>query len=359
MLTEEQRRVGRRNFLKALLTVPALGAFGFAARQRGVHGRPIRAGIIGTGSEGRVLLEQAPTNMFEFRALCDIRPDSRAKALEVFQERWKSKPEAYSDDYRKMLERDDLEAVLIATPLWMHAPQTVDALNAGKHVFCEKSMAWDVEGCKKMAQAAGRNRRVLQIGHQRRANPLYASALGMVRQGLIGEVYYVRTLWHRNGDWRRGVPDLAELQKADPTFDPKRWGYGSLEELVNWRLYKQYSQGLMAELGSHQLDVVDWFTGTKTRRIVGAGGLYHWTKDKRTVNDHVFVTVEYGPNELSPTGTSATFTSIQTNAFDDYYEQFMGTKGTIILAHESEAMLFKEGEDKTTEISVTQAAGGQ
>ncbi len=358
MLTEEQKQVGRRNFLKALATIPALGAFAFAAEQKSVHGKPIRTGIIGAGSEGRVLMEQAPTNMIEFLAIADIRPDSREKALKVVKERWKTEPAVYPDDYKKMLERDDLEAVFIASPLWMHAQMAVDALNAGKHVLCEKTMAWDIEGCKRMARAARDNRRILQIGHQRRANPLYASALKMIQEGLLGEIFYVRTLWHRNGDWRRDVPDLAELQKSDPKFDPTRWGYGSLEELVNWRLYQKYSQGLMAELGSHQLDVVDWFSGAKVKRIYGAGGLYYWTKDKRNVSDHVFVTVEYGPNNLSPTGTTATFTSIQTNKFDDYYEQFEGTKGTILLSAESEAMLFKEGEDAATEISVTTAAGG-
>ncbi len=359
MLTEEQKRIGRRNFLKALVTLPAVGAFGYAVESKDVHDRPLRVGIIGSGSEGRVLMEQAPTKYIEFKAIADIRPDSRDEALEVIKERKAPKPEIYPDDYHKMLARDDLEAVFIATPLWMHAQMAVDALNAGKHVLCEKTMAWDVEGCKKMARAARDNRRILQIGHQRRANPLYASAKKMIEEGLIGEIYYARTLWHRNGDWRRDVPDLAELQKKEPQFDPTRYGYGSLEELVNWRLYEKYSQGLMAELGSHQLDVVDWFSDTKAKRIYGAGGLYYWTKDGRNVADHVFVTVEYGPNKLSPKGTTATFTSLTTNAFDDYYEQFMGTKGTIILAHESEAMLFKEGEDdKATEVAMTQGAGG-
>src|SRR3990172_3821083 len=146
MLLEEHKQLGRRNFLKAMATLPVLGAFGYAAREKEVHDQPVRLGIIGAGGEGRVLMEQAPTKMFEFKAICDIRPDNRQKALEVCKERWGTQPEVYPDDYRKMLARDDVEAVFIATPLWMHAPMTVDALNAGKHVFCEKTMAWDIEG---------------------------------------------------------------------------------------------------------------------------------------------------------------------------------------------------------------------
>jgi len=357
MLTEEQRRIGRRNFLKALATLPVLGAFGAAARQKGRHDRPLQVGIIGSGSEGCVLLEQSPTDLMEYKALADIRPDSRANGASTIKQRWGEQPQVYPDDYRKLLERDDIEAVVIATPLSLHAQMTVDALDAGKHVFVEKTMAWSVEHCKQMVLAARRNRRVLQVGHQRHSNRLYASALNMIRQGLIGDVYYIRTLWHRNTDWRRPVPDLAELRKADPKFDPKRWGYGDLDQLVNWRHYRKYSGGLMAELGSHQLDVTNWFTGAVPRRVIGSGGRFWW-KGPGDVDDHVYVTCEYPANQLSPTGTTVTFSSITSNKFDDYYEQFEGAKGTIMLTGETEAMLWSEEGDKSTAIEVKQSAAG-
>jgi predicted dehydrogenase len=357
MLTPEERMIGRRSFLKAMAALPAVGAFAWAAYVKRRHDRPLQVGIIGTGGEGRVLLEQAPVDLMQVKAVADIRPDSQQKAVEVIKKRWGAEPTIYADDYRQLLDRGDLEAVLIATPLWMHAPMTVDALNAGKHVFCEKTMAYDLEGSRKMAEAARRNGRVLQIGHQRRSNPLYHSAREIIRQGLLGEIYHVRTLWHRNNDWRRPVPTLAELRKANPKFDPQKWNYGSLEELVNWRLYRQYSQGLMAELGSHQLDVADWFHGAPPKRLSAMGGIYRY-KDGRTVADHVYVTCEYPAGKLSPNGLTVTFTSIQSNKLDNYYEQFMGTKGTIILSGEVEAMLFAEDQDTKTEIEVTRAAGG-
>ena len=358
MLSEEERKIGRRTFLKAAATLPVVPMFAWAAYNKSVHGRPVQAGIIGAGAEGRVLLENAPVNAIEFRALADIRPDSRQKGAQVIKTRWGDEPELYPGDYRKLLERDDLEAVVIATPLWAHAEMTIAALGAGKHVLVEKTMAATVEDCKRMVQAARKNRRILQVGHQRHSNRLYHSALRMIREGLIGEVYHVRTLWHRNGDWRREVPSLDELTALDPSFSPEKWGYGSLEELVNWRLYSKYSQGLMGELGSHQLDVVNWFSGTVPKRVLGSGGIYKWL-DGRTVADHVFVTFEYPEGTISPGGLTATFTSITTNQFDDYYEQFMGTKGTIIIGGETQAMLFSEEASKATAITVkkTAAAG--
>jgi len=349
--------MGRRNFLKAMATLPALGAFGFAARQKRVHARPVQAGIIGTGGEGCVLLEQAPTDLIQFRALADVRPDSREQGLKRVKERWQTTPEVYPDDYRKLLERDDIEAVVIASPLWMHSQMTIDALNASKHVFCEKTMAWSVEQCKDMVRASRRRGRVLQVGHQRHSNRLYERALDMMRQGLIGEVYYVRTLWHRNTDWRRPVPKLEDLRKADPRFDPRRWGYDDLDQLVNWRHYRRLSAGLMGELGSHMLDVTNWFTGAGPRRILGAGGRF-WFTGAGDIDDHVYVTCEYPPNHICPRGTTVTFSSITTNKFDDYYEQFEGTKGTIMLTGETDAMLWTEEGDKATAIEVKKSAAG-
>jgi predicted dehydrogenase len=222
---------------------------------------------------------------------------------------------------------------------------TIDALKAGKHVLCEKTMAYGVADGQAMVAAARSAGRVLQIGHQRRYNERYHDAVRMVRCGLIGDVYHIRAMWHRNGDWRRPVPDVA--------FDPRPWGYADLERLVNWRLYRKHSQGLMAELGSHQVDVANWISGAVPTAVIGSGGIYRY-QDGREVNDHVYATFEY------PGGLTVTYTSIQSNQLDDYYEQIMGTTGTIILQGEGEAYLFMEGgaTSKATEVSVTTHDGG-
>ena len=330
-LTPEQQAVGRRNFLKAVAGLPALAGLGVAAATRGpVAGGQVRLGFLGLGGEGRVLLAQVDPAFATVTALCDINPAQLTRADEVLSKTGKP-PAPHFADFRQMLSSADVEAVVIATPLWMHAEHTVGCLEAGRHVLCEKMMAWDLEGCEHMRQAARRSGKVLEIGYQRNYNPIYHAAWdGIIRAGTLGEVYTARIAWHRNSNWRRsGDP-------PSPSYDPSPWGYPDWEHLINWRLYKRYSRGLLAELASHQVNVVNWFFGAEPEAVHGSGGVYRW-KDGREVDDHVFATFEY------PGGRTATFSSIESNAFDHFYEAFFGTKGTLVLRGETEAYLFEEG----------------
>ena len=330
-LTPEQQTVGRRNFLKAVAGLPALAGLGAAAAARGpVAGGPVRLGFIGVGGEGRVLLAQVDPAFATVTALCDINPAQLTRADEVLAKTGRPAAPHFAD-FRQMLATSDIEAVVIATPLWMHAEQTVDCLEAGRHVLCEKMMAWDLDGCLRMRDTARRTGRVLEIGYQRYYNPIYQAAYdGIIRAGTLGEVYTARIAWHRNGNWRRkGDP-------PSPSYDPSPWGYPDWEHLINWRLYKRYSRGLLAELASHQVSVVNWFFGAVPDAVHGSGGVYRW-KDGREVDDHVFTTFEYAG------GRTATFSSIESNAFDHFYEVFFGTRGTLVLRGETEAYLFDEG----------------
>jgi predicted dehydrogenase len=238
------------------------------------------------------------------------------------------KPNEY-DDWQQMLQKEDLEAVHIATPLWMHAPIAVGALNAGKHVLCEKMMAKSAAECQQMIDAAKNNHRMLEIGYQRYYNPIYQAAYSnVIKQGVLGDIYHARLVWHRNNTWRR-------TEAAPSNFDPSRWGYPDWEHLLNWRMYRKYSEGLLCELGSHQITAASWFFDSHPIAVYTTGGTYRY-KDGREVYDHVFATFNY------PGDRTAIFTSIQSNAFEDYYELYMGTKGTLILTKELEAYLFTE-----------------
>jgi predicted dehydrogenase len=246
-----------------------------------------------------------------------------------------------------MIRHEDIEAVVIAVPLWAHADVASACMAAGKHVLCEKMMAWDEAGCLKMRQAALDNRRVLEIGYQRNYNQMYQAAHdGIVKAGLLGDVYMSRIAWHRNGNWRRqGTPPSKD-------YNPSKWGYPDFEHLWNWRLYNRYSRGLIAELASHELNIVNWFFAAEPTSVMGTGGVYRW-KDGREVPDHVYVTWEYAD------GRTAVFSSVESNAFDHYYEAFFGTKGTLILQGEAEAYLFDEGTGKpATSIEVTPKGPG-
>jgi predicted dehydrogenase len=331
-LTEEQKTLGRRNFLKACAGVPALFALGGMAVTRGpVRGGPVKIALVGTGDMGKGLLNQYQKEFCDLKALCDINPKRRAKMVETMVQKGWPKPNEY-DEWQEMLQKEDLEAVHIATPLWMHAPIAVGALNAGKHVLCEKMMAKTREECQQMVDAARKNNRVLEIGYQRYYNPIYQAAYSnIIKQGLLGDVYHARLVWHRNTNWKRTE------DPPSPNFDPSKWGYPDWEHLLNWRMYKKYSEGLTCELGSHQINAASWFFDSAPEAVYTTGGTYRF-KDGREVYDHVYAIFDY------PGSRTAIFSSIQSNKFEEAYEMFMGTKGTLILTRELEAYLFSEDE---------------
>lgn len=386
MLKKEEMIVGRRNFEKAATVYPIWKDEDYPASRS----QPLEAAIIGTGNQGRVLLENAFPEHITFKAMCDLRPDHRLLGETLINERFNSGVRVYTD-VDKMLADGGFEAVIIATPLWTHADITLKCLAAGKHVLCEKVMAYNVEQCDAMINAAEKSGLILAIGHQRHANPLYLQAQGWLDQGVFGDVYHIRSLWHRNNEWRnqpdwlnpvfkekwdpspinwlrKKNPGISKdeftdkfnamkivernalffeyMKEMDPEFDYTKYGYETPDQMANWRLYSKFSHGLMSELGSHQVDTANWLWKGAPEAVCGSGGIFHYKNDGRDVFDHVFVTFRY------PNNRTLTFTSITTNDFDNYYDQMMGTQGTIYLTGENEAMLYKEGETRTTEVTI-------
>jgi predicted dehydrogenase len=348
-LTPEQQAVGRRNFLKVLAGTPALAALGATAALKGpVPGGAVRLGFIGVGGQGRALLTATATAAVpayaEIRALCDINPDQLKRADQILAKAEVPAAPHYAN-WQEMLQKEDIEAVVMAPPLWAHADIAVGCLDAGKHVLCEKMMAWDIPSCERMREAAAKNRRVLEIGYQRNYNPMYDAALnGVVRSGTLGDVYFARLAWHRNGNWRR------QGQPPTPDYDPSPWGYPSFEHLLNWRLYWRYSKGLFAELASHQVNICNQVFGADPEAVSASGGVYRF-RDGREAYDHVYATFKY------PGGRTAVFSSVESNAFDDYYEVYAGKKGTLILTREREAMLFEEGSEGGATAIETEVRG--
>jgi len=315
--------VSRREFLKAASGVTAGSALARAGAPAILDAQtlrdPVRFGIIGTGTEGCTLLKFLTTIPEGYGiANCDIYPPNLKKGVETIA----TDPATYVD-YRRMLERKDMDAVLIATPLNLHARMVVDALDAGKHVFVEKTMYFKEEEGEMIRAAAARHPdRVLQVGLQRRSSVLYQVAIEMIRKGALGKVMFVRAQWHRNNDWRRPVPD------------PK------YERLINWRMYKEYSGGLLAELASHQVDVTNWAFGAEPVSVFATGGIDYW-KDGRETGDNVEAIYEY------PEGRKLVWTSILYNAHLGFNEQIMGDQGTLIITLGS-GMYYREAVAKTT-----------
>ncbi|GAO28883.1 myo-inositol 2-dehydrogenase 1 [Geofilum rubicundum JCM 15548] len=190
----------------------------------------MRIGVVGPGSRGAHLIRQinsvSETENMEVVAICDIYEPSIKNALSLV-------PNAkVFRDYRSLLEMKDLDAIVVATPLHEHARVTVDALNNGIHVFCEKAMALTMDDTYAMAEAHYRTGNILHIGHQRLFDPKFLKGMNRIHNGDLGMVTQIRAYWHRNNNWRRPVPaDRPEL-----------------ERFINWRLYREYSLGLMTEL---------------------------------------------------------------------------------------------------------------
>ena len=347
-LTPETRAIGRRNFLKAIAATPALATLNQSATQGRMRGEPVRLGMIGVGGQGRALLGNVDASFGRIVAMADINPDSLTKADDVLARRRQPAARHYTE-WRDMLEHENVEAVIVAVPLWAHADVVVPCLEAGKHVLCEKMMAFDVAGCDRMKAAAIKANRLLEIGYQRYYSPVYQAAYdGVIARHLLGDVYHARLSWARNGNWRR------EAVPPSRGYDPSPWGYPTFEHLANWRLYWQYSRGLFAELCSHQLNATHWFLGTGAPTAVhGSGGVYRY-KDGRESHDHVYGIFEY------PSGLTVTFSSVESNAHDQRYEAFYGTKATLIMHNETEALLFDEttGDARQTSVEVSGGRGG-
>ncbi|MDR1601312.1 MAG: Gfo/Idh/MocA family oxidoreductase [Tannerella sp.] len=259
----------------------------------------LKLAIIGTGSRGQYHMQNLlKIPHVEVAALCDDFDLHLKQAAAIY-------PQAKTYvDYRRVLDRNDIQAVLIATPLDMHAPITIEALQTGKHVFCEKSMALTPEDCLAMYRTYKNSGKVLYIGQQRMFDLKYIRAMEMIHRGTIGAISGIRTYWFRNNDWRRPIPSPE------------------LERKINWRLYRQFSGGLMTELATHQLQVGNWAMQMIPETVTGYGDIVYW-KDGREVYDNVSLIYRYA------NGVKMTYESIISNKFLGLEEEILCSHGTM------------------------------
>lgn len=269
---------------------------------RETRGEKARLGLIGTGSRGQYHIHNLRgISQAEVVAVCDNYAPNLQKAQELCPG---ARPYA---DYRKLLESPDIDGVVISTPLNWHAPIVLDALAAGKHVFCEKAMARTLDECKAIYDAYRQSDRVLYFCMQRMYDEKYIKGMEMIHSGLIGDVVGMRCHWFRNADWRRPVPS--------PEF----------ERAINWRLYRESSGGLMTELACHQLEVCNWAARKMPETVMGMGDIVYW-KDGREVYDSVNVVYRYSD------GTKINYESLIANKFNGMEDQILGSRGTMEMA---------------------------
>jgi predicted dehydrogenase len=338
--------IDRRSFLQGMSAAAALSGEALASMAQLAHGampamgeaeaskqiamsrqsKPVRLGIIGPGSRGKELV----------RNFLRVPGVKVVAAADVYEPRFAELNHvcgyevATYADYRALCERKDLDAIIVATPLGLHGEHVLAALGSGHNVYGEKTMAYTVEQAEDIVRATEGGKRIFQIGHQYRYSPWIRAALVRVQAGEIGRVTHIETYWHRNNNWRRPVPDP------------------SLERLINWRLYHQWSLGLISELGSHHMDIGNWVFGSTPVAALASGSIcrYH---DGRETDDNVQVVLSYSE------GRKFTFSSVTDNAKAGDQLWLYGDKGSLNLTLE-DATFFYEPR-KIVRVNIRDAKG--
>jgi predicted dehydrogenase len=448
-LTEQQKAIGKENFADAvaitrrdflggavaagLASGAGLGSIYFGYGKS--VGDPLRVGVLGTGDEGSVLIGAHNPDYLNVVAVADIRPYNVFRAFHgdvsspsantarpglMKKYKWstedaaREKVKVYAA-YEDLLADKDVEAVIIALPLHLHAEAAIKAMRAGKHVLTEKLMGHSIHECKEMGRVARETGKILATGHQRHYSVLYDNAVHTIGKArLLGDLHSIRAQWHRGNlpgkdSWKPPMPEDESLAKrlagwkkdlttakpgdidkltkqiaqleaqiSDRVVEASKFGYtpmtladgttrSPMEELIRWRLWNRTGGGLMAELGSHQLDAAGIFVsamhgeGKKVKPLtVTAVGNRSLFPADREIDDHVYCMYEYpapGYDEDKNKKVVVTYSSINGNGFGEYGEVVMGTKGTLVLEREQDVMLYKDAA-KDTRVTVAKAKDG-
>lgn len=311
----------RRSFIKksALFGTGILAADNVLANLTLNRDKVINIAMIGCGDRGKGILSviKSMPAKFNILAYCDVL-DFR------LEETKKYVPDTAKPvkDYKKVLDDKYIDAVFIATPLSEHFHIAKDAVIAGKHVYVEKTMTYNIAQALELRTLVLKYpKQVYQVGYQYRYSPLYFRVKDMIQSGYLGKVSQVDCRWDRNGNWRRKVND------------PK------LERQINWRMYKESSGGLAAELLSHQIDFINWAFETQPDVITGTGGIDVF-KDGRETYDNIQTMLRY-----DKAGMVGNFGATCGNAHDGYLFKIKGTKGSVSLLTNT-GVFYPESETK-------------
>jgi len=238
--------------------------------------------------------------------------------------------------------KKNLDAVIVATADFWHAPITNACLKAGLHVYCEKMMSNTIEGARSMVQTMRETGKLLQIGHQRRSNPRYVFALQRLLKEaqLCGRLTAAQAQWNREAKADLAWPKHSEMPPAKLT----EYGFTDMHQFRNWRWFKGLGGGPLSDLGAHQIDIFNWWFGQEPRAVLASGGVDYYKNHEWY--DNCMVIYEYD----LPTGTARAFYQVQTttSAGGGYFEQFMGDEGTIKMSENPKyAAIFREDRAKS------------
>lgn len=380
---------GRRNALKALATLPVLGALGYGVSvKRGqetkrlnvsdvfqfdppasiqiqprANSEKIRVGIIGFGIRGKQLLRAAgfaePEWIDNLKEAARLNPkDSRYEdylaqedlgieitgVCEIFETYGKQAMAAaanqqregsdgkfaqnvkYYTHYKDLLAANDIDAVIIATPDHWHSQMSIDAVRAGKHVYCEKPASWTVEETYELRNAVNESGVIFQLGHQGRQTDSYHVAKQILDKGLLGPISLIETTTNRNSpngawvydihetanpntiDWKQFEGPLNRIEEYERYMNSGPWkkymgpeprDKFSLERFFRWRCWFDYSTGLNGDLLTHEYDAINQLLHIGIPHSATCSGGVYVFKDGRTCPDVLHVTYEFPDKDFT------------------------------------------------------------
>ena len=332
--TGKEKKYSRRDFLKSSASAGLSAALaGGALTGTSLSGKTqedkkpaeLKVALIGAGTQGRVLIESClRIPGIRFAAVCDIWDYSQRYASRYLK-KYGHDVNVY-EDYRDLLSQEKgLDAVIVATPDWMHAEHANACMEAGFHVYCEKEMSNSLAEARTMVQTARKTGKLMQVGHQRRSNPRYIHAIDCLihEKNILGRINAVYAQWNRAKSDMLGWPKQYTMDQGKL----EKYGYASMTEFRNWRLFKKYGGGPLVDLGSHQIDLFSWVFGVNPSSVMASGGIdyyknWQWYDNAMTIYEF-----------KTKTGTARGLYQVQTTTkHGGFYEAFMGENGSLVIS---------------------------
>ncbi|MCX7007035.1 MAG: Gfo/Idh/MocA family oxidoreductase [Kiritimatiellaeota bacterium] len=294
----------------------------------------IRYVLFGHGLQGRTLLDaMRKIPGIEIAAVCDIWKLARDLARSALLEAQIKIP-VYENFEDLLAKEKDIQAAIVATPDFWHAPVTNACLKAGLHVYCEKMMSNTLEGARSMVCTMRETGKLLQIGHQRRSNPRYLFALNY----LLNRLHLCGRITSASGQWNRSVAQsqdfgVGKSKGAQVSAELlAKYGYENMHQFRNWRWFKKYGGGPLSDLGAHQIDVFNWFLGALPRAVTAVGGMDFYPG--REWYDNATAIYEYA----LPSGVVRARYEVQTTtSAGGYFETFLGDLGSLRISEDATA----------------------
>jgi len=309
--------LNRREFARAT----ALTALSYS-RVLGANDR-IGLGVVGTGERGTYVMTLFQNESgVEVRALCDV------YAVKVDRAQQKAPGARTFSDHRRLLELKELDAVLVGTPDHWHKGVAIDALNAGKDVYCEKPLVSRREDGPEIVKAARVNERICQVGMQQRSGTVYLEAKQrLVDSGLLGKLSHVWCVWNSGMPYRLPSEPREKPSNLDWVrfLGPVKYRDWNPAQYLDFRAFLDFGGGKMTDFGAHWIDVVHMFTGIDAPLSVAAqGGVFYDLHDGRTAPDTISALYAYP-------GFTVHFESLAVTGGPEYGVTFFGDKGYLYI----------------------------